>query len=361
MRIIVVDDEKPALIKFKKIFNDIENIYLVNCYNNPIDAIENVIEDDPDIAFLDIEMPEMDGIMLAEKLINIIPNIEIIFVTAFDKYVLQAFQTYAIGYLLKPVQQEDIIKQLDRINNRKNTIKVTTPILHISSFGEFICCFDTEGKKPISFRTEKAEELLAFLLSQSGKAILKDNICDTLWPEMDIQRATKNFYTTCYYLRKLFSDCGFPELIIRRSNTYCLNTDYFNSDFTYFDYVANNYKNKEVNLSSIEKAVILYNGFFMGDKDYIWCNDIQTHYERCFEKIALHLADLYIENNCDEKAEAVLLKLLKQDSFCESACDKLIKIYLKDNKKSAAIKLYQNFSSSYIAEFNENPDVRLTF
>ena len=103
MNILLVDDEKLQLLRLenlcKKIFIN-DNIL---SYTNPKKAYSDNIENNIDIAFLDIEMPVLNGIQLAKSFKKINPKINIIFVTAYDNYAVDAFNIHASGYILKPV------------------------------------------------------------------------------------------------------------------------------------------------------------------------------------------------------------------------------------------------------------------
>lgn len=357
MNAIIVDDEKLALAKLESILKSIDYIEYVYTYSNPFDALERIFTDNADIAFLDIEMPRLNGLELAERLTELKPSIQIVFVTAYDKYALQAFKVYALGYILKPHQREDIVNQLQilDIRNKKNIIKQNNYFI-INTFGAFTCCIDDEDKKPIHFRTEKAEELLIFLLHQKGKAVQKDIICDTLWPKMDTVHSTKNFYTTCYYLRKLFAGYGIPDIIKRRSNTYYIDNKLFITDFDLLESAVKINK-AEVDIDFVEKTIMMYNGSFLNGKDYIWCSELQTYYERCFEKTALYLTDKFLKADNIPKAETVLVKILSHIPFCEVAFQSLLNIYSDTGRRSAVLKMLKEFTNKYTEEFGEPPDI----
>ena len=113
MNVICVDDEKPILENFKSKVKDIpENIHL-ELFQSPKAALEWVELHPTDVAFLDMEMPQMNGIELATELKKLDRDIRIIFVTAYEQYALDAFRVDALGYLLKPYTKEEIRKNTD--------------------------------------------------------------------------------------------------------------------------------------------------------------------------------------------------------------------------------------------------------
>src|SRR5699024_10415720 len=99
-----------------------------------------------DVLFLDIEMPNTNGLELAEKIIEVNPNIEIVFVTAYNEYAVQAFEVNALDYLLKPVKTERLAKTLARLDENNDSKKSLSEQrqLRINVCGELT--FEAENK-----------------------------------------------------------------------------------------------------------------------------------------------------------------------------------------------------------------------
>ncbi len=115
-KVLIADDEMPARSKMKRLlkkFNDVELIYEAE---NGVDALENIQKLKPDVAFLDIEMPGMNGIEVASHLRDAdLPYL--IFATAYNEHAFRAFELNAIDYLLKPFNQERLGEALEKIRN----------------------------------------------------------------------------------------------------------------------------------------------------------------------------------------------------------------------------------------------------
>ena len=114
IRCIVVDDEKIILEELCMLLDNAE-VKVEGEYQDPYEALNNIGDINPDAAFLDIEMPGINGIELAKKFINISPNTQIVFVTAYENYALNAFEVSAVHYLLKPVTQQKLDEAIRRI------------------------------------------------------------------------------------------------------------------------------------------------------------------------------------------------------------------------------------------------------
>lgn len=111
IRTVVVDDEPPARRNLRALLNGIPDIELVKECGNGRDAVNSIRTLEPDLVFLDIQMPEIDGFQVLEELTGQ-PMPVIVFVTAYDQYALKAFEVSAIDYLLKPFDDARFQKAL---------------------------------------------------------------------------------------------------------------------------------------------------------------------------------------------------------------------------------------------------------
>ncbi|CAA6811189.1 MAG: DNA-binding response regulator [uncultured Sulfurovum sp.] len=114
MNILIVDDETLALSRLKRLLTE-AGIKEITACNNPIDAMKEVAKNNFDIVFLDISMPQLSGLELANHIMEISPQTFIVFQTAYSEYALDAFQSGGVAYLLKPLSLEDIEKTLDKV------------------------------------------------------------------------------------------------------------------------------------------------------------------------------------------------------------------------------------------------------
>ena len=112
MKAILVDDEKPGLDYLKELCSNIPELTDIKGFTKSRKALEWCSANPVDIAMLDINMPDINGISLAAKLREVNPYIRIIFVTAYEKYAVDAFDVHADGYLLKPVNQESLTREV---------------------------------------------------------------------------------------------------------------------------------------------------------------------------------------------------------------------------------------------------------
>ncbi|ACR14582.1 LytR/AlgR family response regulator transcription factor [Teredinibacter turnerae] len=131
MHMLIVDDEPLARQRLIRMIEQLDGYEVVGEASNGVDAVAAVDKFDPDIVLLDIRMPGEDGLETARKIAQLPEPPAIIFCTAYDEYALEAFQTLAVGYLLKPVQQQQLVDTLQnamRLNKvQRNAVSNTAP------------------------------------------------------------------------------------------------------------------------------------------------------------------------------------------------------------------------------------------
>lgn len=112
MRILIVDDESPARDRLKQQLMELGDCEIVGEAANGYDALQSCRALHPDVVLLDVRMPGLTGIEVAQHFNALEQPPAVIFVTAFDEYALEAFEAEAIGYLLKPVRKEKLARAL---------------------------------------------------------------------------------------------------------------------------------------------------------------------------------------------------------------------------------------------------------
>ena len=135
MIIYAIDDEKNALEYITRKIKSAEPDAEVYGFNNAKDALDSAKDKPFDVAFMDIQMPEIDGISLAKKFKKLNPKANMIFVTGYSEYTMDAFAVDASGYLLKPATKEQVRHALD---NLRYPLSVPGgPDVCVQCFGDF--------------------------------------------------------------------------------------------------------------------------------------------------------------------------------------------------------------------------------
>lgn len=116
-RTIIIDDERLAREELRSLLKEYQEIEIVAEAINGIDGIEKIKEFNPDLIFLDVSMPGMNGFEMLKQLEDL-P--QVVFVTAHDEYALQAFENQALDYILKPIDPEKIANVVRKISHENS-------------------------------------------------------------------------------------------------------------------------------------------------------------------------------------------------------------------------------------------------
>ena len=220
MNVIYVDDERIALECFEYEARSLKEIAQMNLFDRAEDALRFARENDVDVAFLDIEMPDMSGLLLAKSLQNIHPDICIIFVTAYSNYALEAFNADAIGYILKPYDCKAIEHALQKAMRMTPVRRAQVKIQTIPSF------MMTVRGKPVQFSSSKSQELLALLIDHAGRSVLPGEVISCLWPERMMDEKTTALLRMTYRRLVLqLRSVGAEDILIAQGKHRSVNTE----------------------------------------------------------------------------------------------------------------------------------------
>ena len=208
MRYMIVDDEVNASNLLKRILERYENLQPedeILVFHDSVEAYAFLQTHPVDLMFLDIEMPKMTGEELAVRIREKIqPLPYIVFITAFPQYSLFAWETGAIGYILKPYKAASVYEAIEKYRKLSASSKDSAPVPD----KPFVRCFpDFEllvNKEPVFFKNKKSRELLAFLVHNQGNWVPLDKITFSIFEDLD-EVSSKNYLRTV--LHRLKKNC----------------------------------------------------------------------------------------------------------------------------------------------------------
>ena len=179
LRIICIDDEELVLNLTVSLCRELPMKPEALGFEHPVEALLWLKDHTADIAIMDINMPEMNGLTLAERVKKLRPEISIIFLTGYPEYALKAFELHASGYIIKPVGRERLLSEIQYVisHNRKSE-----PHAHIEAhtFGEFDLMVDGVS---VHFSRARAKELLAYLIDRNGKSVSRAKVFAVLYED----------------------------------------------------------------------------------------------------------------------------------------------------------------------------------
>lgn len=124
---IIVDDEKPAREELAYLLKAFPEVNVIGQGKNGVEAVALIKEHSPDLVFLDVQMPGLDGFGVLKKLVERKMKMpHVVFATAFDQYAVQAFEVNAVDYVLKPFDKARIAKAIQRARKMLDTQTSTT-------------------------------------------------------------------------------------------------------------------------------------------------------------------------------------------------------------------------------------------
>lgn len=178
MRIYVIDDEENALEYLCGIVSEVKPDAEIKSFLSARKALEDAKSEAPDVIFTDISMPGIDGITLAKKFKAANPKSNIVFVTGYSEYTMDAFSLDASGYLLKPTSADKVAHALD---NLRYPIAMSGEItVTVQCFGNFEIFYKGE---PIRFKYNKSKEALAYMIDRRGASVSNQEVIVNLWED----------------------------------------------------------------------------------------------------------------------------------------------------------------------------------
>ncbi|MWV46353.1 response regulator [Paenibacillus sp. HJL G12] len=347
MRAILVDDERLALELLQQMLEKkVGGVTVVGAYTNPVQALEEARELQPDLIFLDIHMPGIDGLKLGDLLQESIPSLKIVFVTGYDRYAVEAFEMNALDYILKPPNPKRLQKTLERFRESENKR------MEADTGQALLCCFNQlqyqpagEPPQPLKWRTGKAQELFAFMLHHRGRIVDKETLLEMLWPEYDTPRALQYLYTTVYHIRQTLKNNGLDHITISSGS---FETGY---RLTFGDLRLDTEEWKTqvlklgplnvINASNYELTLDMYKGDYLAEYDYVWAEPEREHLRGLWLRTARSLSAFYELHQLTGEAVRLNLRVQQLFPYDEECCLTLMKLYREIGDKEGVQEQYR--------------------
>lgn len=179
MKIICVDDEPLLLNTVIELCSKLPQENEVIPFTKARKALEWFDDNKADIALLDIQMPDLDGITLAAGIKVKSPDTAVIFLTGYSQYAVDAFKVRASGYLLKPIKYESLAEEIEYALKNMPHIGMEKRVV-IKTFCQFEVFIDG---KIVTFGREKSKELLAYLVDRQGSRMRRQQLAGVLFED----------------------------------------------------------------------------------------------------------------------------------------------------------------------------------
>lgn len=207
MQIIIVDDEMSALNALLVNMVDAVDIKYQIFNQEPLQALEFVRMNKVDAAFLDINMPKINGIELAARLKKLNPNIQIVFISGYEQNeqsIVAQLGDNVVGFFYKPYGNEEMRELL---NTLRNSLEKKIVLQTFGSFNVFV------NGSAIVISCSKSREMLAYLTDAEGGIVTMGSVINALWPDKNVELAKKLYKDAVFRLRRALRQYGIENLV----------------------------------------------------------------------------------------------------------------------------------------------------
>ena len=231
MKVIIVNGDKKELKKLRDMVEKIVPSATMITMDNPLSALDRARKEEMDIAIIDTELPEIDGIELGHYLRDLNPFLNVIFLSYTKDHCYDAMEMHASGYLLKPATSDKIKKELDqlRFSEHYNDHKR----IFVRTFGNFEIFVD---EKPVEFKYSKTKEILAVLVNNRGAYTTNGEIIACLWEDDgDPDKKLSYLCNLRQDLQNTFSKLGLEGILLKQRGIMAIAKDRIECDM--FDWL----------------------------------------------------------------------------------------------------------------------------
>ncbi|MFD2670814.1 response regulator [Marinicrinis sediminis] len=346
--VVIVEDEQPILTLMELLIGRNTSFTVKGAFTNPLEALACLHELKPDVLFLDVEMPAMSGLELAQQVMEHSEHTHIVFTTAYKQYALKAFDVDALDYIVKPVTPEAIERVRNRLVKQRGGMKdknSASAMIPIRSFGGFEV-WDAQGKL-VHFPTRKTGELFAYMLCHADKDIDKWQLVDLLWPDKDGERALHNLHNTIYRVKKVLLHCELGMNLVKTTQGYMLESGNGLYDLKAFQQAGFVWEAATFDRARSEQLYSWYQGALFAGKEYVWKLPLEEQFRNVYERLVRMLMRDDLLQGEQESAEQRFHACLTVEPDHTELHIRLLEIYAGSVHKDRMRRQYASLEAFY--------------
>lgn len=364
MKAILIDDEQLALNYLEHQLVHVADVEIIGKFTDPIVGKRAIEKNEIDIVFLDIHIPKLNGIELAEQLLEVKPQLQIVFVTAYERYAIKAFELNALDYVLKPVGKIRLRTTMKRIQSRLEEHAALSlqksEKLHMSLFQQ-VTIVDGGQEIPLRWRTAKVQQLFLYLVQHRGSVVNKTAIIELLWPELEPEKAYHQLYTAIYHIRKTLAPFVKYFRITNTSEGYLLKLEQIILDVDQFEqFFRSDVVLSAETIGEYEQAIALCKGDYLQEHNYVWAESERQRLQLQWVQTALKMVDWYYANEEWDKAMTLGLDICQRYPLEEEAYFYLMKIFADMGRHTSVHSQYDQLKNVLQTELQEHPNPTIT-
>lgn len=363
IKVYAVDDELPALEELEYLLKTYDDIEVVGLFSDPLEAIRNIVEDEPDVVFLDIDMPFINGIELALQMQTLRAGLIIVFVSAHTGYSLQAFKAYPLDYILKPIDEDRFRQTLEHIREQHKLRQIdgrSQKTFSIGCFGKLEVSKGDGPKESMKLSNRKIKELFAYLICRFGKPVTRRELIQLLFDGVEDKRTINHLHVTVYNLRNMLESFGIPRSLVEVKENYTLEMAAGICDYVdVMQFMKNHPMINAINVKEAERLIDLYKGAYLEEEDYDWAIETREWLGEQLERLLLKIANFYSSIGKTLEEEQALLRLVEINPLAEEGNQALLMLYFREGNKERFIRFYESYAKVLREELDEEPEERL--
>jgi two-component system LytT family response regulator len=344
---VIVDDERPAAEELALLLEYSGKFKIDGVFTDPNEAIFFLKTRPADIAFIDIEMPEMDGFELAGRIKDLSAGVAVIFVSGRSEHAVEAFRLGGLNYVIKPVQPECLQSAFEKIPQVTLSERTGGSVVKAACFGKFAV---TVNGVELNFGYAKAEELFAFLVHSGGKSIERICAVHSVFSDFEGARGRILLGVTLYYLQRTFADKGAHLKIEYGSGSFriAMKTECDAVNFT--NRIGALKPLSKSTIKKYEKVLALYTNDYFERNDYGWALKKRMDLKQKYTDLLFEMFRFYIEEGNTVKGIDTLMAGLRKDTSNKILNYELIKELKKSSELIALLKDYDSYRKHLEAE-----------
>lgn len=358
MKVIIIDDEKAMHLIMTKMLGKLPDIEVIGCFSDTSEASLFVKEHDVHVAFVDISMPQENGMQFAERMAMQHPDLHIIFVTSHKDYALDAFELSALDYIVKPVSMERIERSMSRARavHRFSETTQSEPVanpVQIFALGGLEVRTANGSVKWIS---RKSAELFGFLLLYRGRIVSRARIIADVFSDMSPKNAETYLNTSIYQLRKALEPHGLKSIIQSDPDGYGVSLADVSIDYVEFEERLKQHDVMDAsNLAPLLETEMLYVGDLFGEKGFRWALYDMERLSDLYTSFVKKLACILMDQHEYDNATRLLNKLFGRNELDEETVRLLLCAYAEKKEQVSVVKLYRKYVKVLRRELNVAP------
>jgi len=356
MRAILVDDEGLALKDLERHLGKIGLVEVAGKFLNAKEALREIGRLEPDVVFLDIEMPEISGLEAADAIQRNHPDIDVVFVTAYQDYAVQAFELAALDYVLKPINGARLARTLERLVLKRQARSPEPSLATIRCFQRLNVEYGIS--EPFPWRTARAQELFAYLVYKRNQPVRKDILLELLWDNTDYKKAFTQLYTTVYQIRKAIEAAG---LSIRLTNS---GSDYY-LDLGRNRYDVQDWEDARLQLPELTPETAArhaewleeYAGDFLAENGYPWAENERRRLREIWYKHAVAVCETWKASGSRTEWLRMYDKLEERFPYSEEVYFLAMQYHAENGDRDLAALKYAQLSDMLLEEYDLPPSL----